>query len=124
MKFTLPFPPSVNAMFGGGSAQRRFKSKSYKEWLLKCPSLKAFKINYPVILDYTFFWPDKRIRDVGNYSKGVTDFLVSQEVILDDNWHIVVCETLRSGGIDKENPRVEVVIHAAENNLKKYENTC
>lgn len=110
MRITLPFPPSVNAMFGGGSAQRRFKSESYKSWLLHCPRLKAVKIKTPIILDYTFFWPDNRIRDCGNYSKGPTDYLVSEGVIEDDNWHIVVCEILKSGGICKENPRVEIII--------------
>ncbi len=106
----LPYPPSVNSAFGGGSGQKRFKSKKYKEWLASCPRLFHSEIKEKVKLTYSFYFPDNRIRDLGNLEKCVTDFLVSQRVLEDDNWHIVSEIRLVACGIDKNNPRVEIDI--------------
>lgn len=110
MNFTLPFPPSVNALYGGGSAQRRFKSKGYKAWEAKCPELAPLVINKPVRITLTYFLPDKRARDLDNYGKAVFDRLVHDNVILDDNFNILREIHIRFGGIDKGNPRVEIEI--------------
>lgn len=42
--------------------------------------------------------------------KVLTDYLVSEGVFADDNWRNIVGEQWFSGGIDKENPRVEITI--------------
>ncbi len=110
---TLPFPPSVNSLFGGGSSQQRFKSKSYKAWLASCPQLilpEVGAIDFPVSVSYTFFLPDKRSRDLSNYIKAPEDYLVSQCILFDDNHKIVQRAVLEFGGIDKGSPRVEIVI--------------
>lgn len=110
-KITLPYPPSVNALFNGGSGQKRFPSKKYKEWLLACPQVfDRPKINIPVKVYYDFYLPDNRIRDIGNYEKAVTDFLVKNEILEDDNFKIIVNVELRFCAVDKENPRVQVKI--------------
>ena len=108
----LPFPPSVNSAYGGGSGQRRFKSRQYKDWE-KQSSLICKKhptIKEQVRLVYRYFMPDRRTRDIGNYEKVVSDFLVNHRVIEDDGTHIVPAIDLRFGGHDKQNPRVEVEI--------------
>jgi Holliday junction resolvase RusA-like endonuclease len=112
LRFTLPFPPSVNALFGGGSRQKRFPSKKYKEWLKSCPNLEGVgqPINHSVTVIYRFFWPDNRVRDGGNYIKAPLDYLVNQGVLEDDNWHIVEAELWKHNGVDKANPRVEIEI--------------
>lgn len=110
IKITLPFPPSVNGLYGGGSGQKRFPSKKYKEWLKACPIPVAECLKGPLKVYYTFYWPDKRIRDGQNYMKAVLDYLVNKEVLVDDNWNIVISETWSHGGVDKENPRVEIQI--------------
>lgn len=74
--------------------------------------LEAFKElmgNYPSIL-ITFFWPDKRRRDLTNTAESVMDLLVDCNVIKDDCWAVVPKLTLLSGGVDRENPRAEVKI--------------
>lgn len=109
-KFILPFPPSVNALYGGGSGQKRFPSKKYKAWLAICPELIPQALNQLVKIVYTFAWPDRRIRDGQNYQKATLDYLVNQGVLKDDNWNIVCGETWNHVGVDKQNPRVEVVI--------------
>lgn len=40
----LPFPPTVNSLFGGGSKQKRFPSKKYKAWKAACPQLEDYEI--------------------------------------------------------------------------------
>lgn len=107
----LPFPISVNSMFGGGSGQKRFPSARYKEWIKSCQTLEPLNISTPVSIEYVFSWPDKRLRDGGNFTKGVLDFLVNQGVIVDDNYTIVTSEKWTHFGIVKENPGVQVFIH-------------
>lgn len=109
-KITLPFPPSVNGLYGGGSGQKRFPSKLYKAWLKICPTLEPLNISQPITVCYTFAWPDKRLRDGQNYMKSVLDYLVNQGVISDDNYGVVIAEHWKHIGVDKNNPRVEVEI--------------
>lgn len=107
---TLPFPPSVNALFGGGSAQKRFPSKKYKDWRASCPKLDHIGIRTPCLVRYVFWLPDNRKRDLSNYLKAPEDYLVSQCVLVDDNHEIVAAVLLEFGGIDKARSRVEIEI--------------
>lgn len=107
---TLPFPPSNNSMFGGGSGQKRFKSKRYNEWIDSCPALFPWETSAKCHIHYTFYWPDNRVRDGANYMKAPLDYLVRTEFLKDDNWKIVCSENWDHGGIDKLNPRVELTI--------------
>jgi Holliday junction resolvase RusA-like endonuclease len=100
----LPFPPSVNGLYGGGSGQKRFPSKLYKAWL------EALGISQPVTVCYTFTWPDRRCRDGQNFIKAPLDYLVNSETLKDDNWLIVTSETWKHVGVDKNNARVEIEI--------------
>lgn len=112
LKILLPFPPSVNGAYAGGKTQR-YKSKRYKAWEKSLPDLRDLlfsAINYPVGIQYILYMPDKRLRDITNYVKLVEDYLVKQGVIEDDNYNIIQCVVIKFGGIDKENPRVEIEI--------------
>lgn len=112
-KCVLPMPPSVNALYGGGSKQQRFKSKAYKQWLLIVPCLKPINLS-GVYIDYQFYFGSNRKADCQNYIKAVTDYLVAQGVIEDDCWQCVNGETLTPMGIDKTRPRVEITIYQAK----------
>lgn len=111
MKITLPFPPSVNALYGGGSNQRRFPSKKYKAWLASCPELESAKLK-SVTIEYNFYFPDNRNRDSENYIKALGDYLVNEGVLEDDNWRVVQKMTLNPMGIDRKNARVEIIIES------------
>ena len=67
-----------------------------------------------VRLIYTYFPKDKRKRDISNIcsivDKYFCDALVDLGLIPDDNFDHVKEVTYRFGEIDKNNPRVEVVI--------------
>lgn len=112
---TIPLPPSVNSAYGGGSGQRRFKSATYKRWLLKCPAVTDRpRISAPVCVTYNVWLPDNRLRDIANYEKLATDFLVNNKVLEDDNFKIIQQVVLNFIGIDKLNARVEIVIHGLD----------
>ena len=57
-----------------------------------------------------FYWPDRRKADISNKTESIMDLLVDNGILEDDNWEIVPFLNLYSGGIDKNNPRVEVSI--------------
>ena len=113
-KVKLPFPPSVNGLYGGGSGQQRFKTKRYKEWCKSVSYLPDLQIDVPITILYTFTWPDNRARDGQNYIKAVTDTLVNASVIKDDNWSIIVSETWDFDKVDKKESGVTVQIFKAE----------
>lgn len=114
IKITLPFPPTVNSMFQGGSKQRRYPSKAYKQWLSDCPQLEPLGLLY-VEIEYQFWFPDKRERDSQNYVKAVTDYLVKQNVIVGDSWELIRLETIRPMGVDRINNRVDILINGLGN---------
>lgn len=57
------------------------------------------------------YFPDRRKRDAGNYRKLITDAL-SGIVYTDDSQ--IVGETWNRRGIDKDNPRIEVMLFSVE----------
>jgi crossover junction endodeoxyribonuclease RusA len=85
----LPFPPSVNGIWRGGKGGRHFLSPRYKAWkqeAAQCARLQSKKhISGPYALQLNFMRPDKRIRDLGNLEKAVSDLLVECGYIRDDS---------------------------------------
>lgn len=92
----LPFPPSVNALYDGGKkTNARFKSKRYREWCKEAAKFTSAWLadnpNFSVIGHPSAAWyrygvfDDKRIRDVENYSKAISDLLVHEKIIKDDS---------------------------------------
>jgi len=109
-RITLPFPPSVNGLYNGGSNQQRFPSKKYKAWLNICPRIHPYGLD-KIKITYRFFFPDNRARDDDNLLKAVNDYLVKQRVIIDDRWQVISGgKVIIPVGIDRMNPRVEITI--------------
>ena len=89
----LPFPPSVNGLFATNwKTKRRFPTKKYEEWKVEAEGLfwkqkhlVPEKFINPVKVTISLERPDKRKRDVANYEKAVTDFLVKMGVLEDDS---------------------------------------
>jgi crossover junction endodeoxyribonuclease RusA len=113
IKFSLPFPPSVNSCFQGGSGQRRFKSRKYKDWEREAMlvSKNVEKFDEPVRISYLFFLPDRRVRDLSNYLKVTEDLIVTRGIIPDDDHNWIPEFSVKFGGYDKQNPRVEIQMH-------------
>jgi len=77
-------------------------------------TLKDMNIDYPIELEYSFYFPDKRTRDLSNFisvvSKFVEDALTYHNVIKDDNYKIIRKVTGIYKGIDHKDPRCELRI--------------
>jgi Holliday junction resolvase RusA-like endonuclease len=61
------------------------------------------------------FWPDKRSADLTNKAESIMDMLVQANIIKDDNWKVIDSVYLRSGGLDRKNPRVDIWIKEIKN---------
>ena len=98
--FTLPFPPSVNAIWRSVKG-RNIKSKPYRDWEqeagteLMCQ--RPEKHEGPVHVTMTFGLPDKRRRDIDNLAKPVNDLLVTHQVIQRDDAAFLKKLTLQIG---------------------------
>lgn len=76
--------------------------------------MKGVVLPHPVVLTFTLFKKDKRIGDRANVlsvvEKFACDSLVHHGCLPDDNDNFIIESHYKSGGIDKENPRVEMVV--------------
>jgi len=92
--------------------KQRFTVLISKE-LSKCPTF-----NKQIKITYTVYKPTKRRYDVMNVvavmDKFFQDVLVKNSKIQDDNYTVVPLVVGKHGGIDKENPRVDVLIEEME----------
>lgn len=78
-------------------------------WFLK--KYDKFKIpGTELKISMVMYAPDKRRGDLSNRFESVADLLVDAGIIEDDSWFIVPSVTMAFGGIDRENPRVEIDI--------------
>ncbi len=77
-------------------------------WLLKAQ--KPLKPLEYVKVDIVIVAPDKRASDLSNKCESLMDLLVLAEYLKDDNWFVVSELNLKFGGVDKANPRAEIII--------------
>lgn len=72
-----------------------------------------------VRVSYTIYYPTKRAFDIDNIGSVITKFthdaLVEFGILEDDNYHFVREIVFKYGGVDKDNPRCDVVIEEIEN---------
>lgn len=90
IKLELPFPPSVNAAYAnGGNKRGRHKTAKYIDWI-KLASTKVKEGHRqglgPYSIQIALESPDKRHRDLGNFEKAVSDFLVMHSIVKDDSY--------------------------------------
>lgn len=100
-----------------GQKQIVMPSEQYKKYeALALPQLREqwkdkAPINERVNVCEKFYLADHRLGDVNNYSQAVDDILVLAGVLEDDNYTIVQThDGTGVYGIDKNNPRVEIII--------------
>ena len=62
------------------------------------------------IVELNFWMPDNRGADLTNKAESVMDLLVDNHIIEDDKWQVIPCILLSCEGVDKDNPRVSIVI--------------
>lgn len=82
----------------------------HNEQFSQINKLKVRPVENPQTIFLTF-WPRTKGRaDLTNKAESVMDLLVDCKIIPDDNWFEVSLIPLFFGGVDKENPRVEILI--------------
>lgn len=90
--------------------------KAYKE--LVTPYIKNLKIDYLIKLEFVMYRPDNRVVDRANvlciHEKFFCDALVESGCIPDDNDNFIDETSYRTGGIDKGNGRVEIIIKTVD----------
>lgn len=59
-------------------------------------------------LSMTFYSASRRKADLTNRADSVQDLLVDAGILEDDNWWVIPELELLFGGVDKNNPRVEI----------------
>lgn len=81
---------------------------------LICGMFYGLKFNPPISIEYTLYAETKRLTDVANVcsivDKFASDSLVKSECIQDDNFNLIPIVIYGWGGVDKDNPRVEMRI--------------
>lgn len=63
-------------------------------------------------VEYTFFFEKKWPRDIFNYEKQLSDYLCDMGFMIDDSF--ITKGTVILGGIDKNDPRVEIIINCVD----------
>lgn len=120
-KASFPLPPSSNGAYATNfKTKKRFKSKDYEDWLSEIQPLYGayFDAEMPCEVNMNIWFPDKRSRDLGNYEKLLIDYIVEQGILSDDNFKIVQKKTTTFAGLDKKNPRIEVLIKPIPESLR------
>ena len=89
MQLQLPWPPTVNSYYGGGTHGRRYvthKGKAFCERVVDiCEQHNVQQITHGVAVIARMHPPDKRKRDVDNYWKALLDAMTAGRVWDDDS---------------------------------------
>lgn len=122
IKFTIPLAPiskkNSQQIFRPNGMNRPIivPSKKYKEYeetaLYYIP--KNIFINAPVNIKCLFYMPTKRKCDLTNLLEAIDDVMVKARLLADDNYTIIESHDGSRVLYDKDNPRTEVYIEAAE----------
>lgn len=88
-------------------------SADFKKWQRQATEQLASQVQPGVklfngMVAMKLFAPDRRASDLTNKAESVMDLLVDCGHLEDDNWFVVPEVRLSFGGVDKENPRVEI----------------
>lgn len=89
IRYTLPYPPSVNNLFANAKGGGRYPVPAYKAWKneaggqILTQGRKRVKGRFSLAIYVVR--PDRRKRDVANLIKAVEDLLVEMQVVEDDS---------------------------------------
>ena len=128
IKFTIPLPP-ISKKNSQRILINRFTrkpfiapSKQYIEYeqsaLWFVPRNKF--IDIPVNVKCLFYMPTKRKCDLTNLLESIDDIMVKANLLVDDNFTVIYSHDGSRVLYDKENPRTEVYIEAAQDAPADY----
>ncbi len=85
--------------------------------------IRKVKIKKPIVIHYHIFWKDRRsdrMNIASAFDKSFQDALQKTGVLSNDGWKDVINATF-DFDVDRENPRVEIVIEELNEGTEKYE---
>jgi crossover junction endodeoxyribonuclease RusA len=114
VEFCVPIAPSGNRMWRhtkNGIVYKTNEARKYQEQVAMIASTAKHIFNWEmatdkIVIEYIYYWPDKRKRDTGNQKKVINDAL--QGVIVDNDNNIL--ERDIDWLLDRDNPRIELKI--------------
>ena len=114
-RFTIDVVPrskkNNSQIIMAGGRRRVIPSKAYRDFEKKaktfCPKLR---IDYPVNIEAHYYVPDRRRRDLCNFHEALCDLLVAAETVVDDSVAIICSMDFSRIHLDREHPRIEVII--------------
>jgi len=110
----IPSKKNSRNLFVRGGKLFNIPSKDYAAWhklallQIKLPKDRTL---VPSRITLSFWAPDKRASDLTNKAESIMDLLVDAKVIEDDNWWVIKEVKLQFMGVDKENPRCEILLY-------------
>lgn len=115
-RIVLPFPPSANTAYPTNKNGRRHLSKRGAEFrqeagIITRQALAGVEVQEgtQLTLDIALWFDSNRRADIDSYIKLPKDILC--EVLgIDDNFKIVPRLLIEARGIDKQNPRCEILV--------------
>lgn len=122
-RFTFSGVPSAKknnkrSVYRGG---RKYvvPSENHATWYANCESelwdqkkeIPKEPLQFVNIITITYYVPDLKRRDADNCTTSVLDFLVEMGILIGDHMQVIREQKSIYGGLDKENPRTEIVIH-------------
>ena len=114
VEFVVPIAPSGNRMWRHtkqGIVYKTTEARNYQAQVSMIATTARIIFNWQmatekVVIEYTYYWPDRRRRDTGNQKKVINDAL--QGIIVDNDNNIL--ERDIDWLLDKVNPRIELKI--------------
>lgn len=114
IRLTIPgIPPSINKWRNMHHFSEAKQKKHWEEivgWEVLRQKVKPSQPISKSLTTYTYYFPTKHRHDPSNYSpKWIEDGLVKAGILEDDSFNNVELR-ISLGGVDKHNPRVEIMI--------------
>lgn len=119
----IPSKKNSKRIVMAGNRPMIISSKDYETWHTVASyelrsqvkgSANRIRLSGPHKIEIKIFPPNKVKGDLSNKAESIMDLLVDNGVIEDDNWFEVPTLALIFGGVDKANPRAEIVIERSE----------
>ena len=90
--------------------------KAVKKWYNEAPdNIQNIYVDYPINLKCLFYKEKNYKSDLAGYLQAIQDTLVKVGMLEDDNHYIVESTDGSRVYLDRENPRIEVIITESEN---------
>lgn len=115
IKGRTPSKKNSKTMVCKGNRPILLPSNNYSKWhkdaslQIKQQNIQSIKGRIDKVVA-TFYAPDNRKFDLSNKFESIADLLVDNGIIEDDNYNIIPDVHMIFGGVDKTNPRVEIIL--------------